>query len=568
MKKTALNFWTTVILSLGIPLMVGSSSQAAPNNTEFKIGIAQEFESFNPAIMSMVATQYMFQMVGHALVTLDANAHWVPQLVKSIPSLENKQAKFSSDKKTIIATWELKDNANWGDGTPVTCADLAFTREVGMNDNISIPNKELYTQITKIEWDPKTPKKCVFTYDKARWDFYQLGDFRPLPDHLERPIYEKYKNQKEGYEKNTNYTKNPTMDGLYNGPYKISEIKLSDHVTFVPNPQFYGKQPKIKKIQVKLIPNTGTLEANLRSGTVDKISSLGFAFDQALAFDKRVRAEKMPYEVVFKSSTTYEHIDLNLDNPILKDVRVRKAMVYAINREELVKALFEGKQEVAIHNTAPIDPWYTKDPKKIVLYPYSKKDATRLLEDAGWKMEADGYRHKDGKKLSLTFMTTAGDKTRENVQVFLQNQWKAVGIEILIKNQPARVFFGETTRHREFEAMAMYAWESSPETSPKTNLYSEKIPTEKNGWSGQNTTGYSSPKMDDYLNKLDGEFNAGKRKELMANILHLYTDDVFVIPLYYRAKVAVIPVGLTGFNMVSHQYAETNNVQDWEMKEK
>jgi peptide/nickel transport system substrate-binding protein len=552
-----------------IALSFTQAASAIPNNEEFKIGISQEFENFNPVVMSMVATQYMYQMVGRALVTLDANTKWVPQLVKTIPTFENKLAKLTPDKKKLITTWELKDNANWGDGQPITCADLDFTRTVGLNDNISVPGKDAYEKIEKIEWDQKTPKKCVITYKQALWDYFeQMADFRPLPEHLEKAIYDKVKDQKEGYEKNSNYTKNPTLPGLFSGPYRISEIVLGDHVTFVPNPQFYGKKPKIQKIQVKLIQNTGTLEANLRSGTIDMISTLGLAFDQAVAFEKRVKEENMPYNVLFDPSTTYEHIDLNLDNPILKDVRVRKALVYAINREELVKALFEGKQQAAIHDMAPIDPWFTKDPKKIVLYPYNRKSAARLLDEAGWTMGPDRYRYnKEGKKLSFVFMTTSGDKTRENVQVFLQNQWRAEGIEILVKNQPARVFFAETTRKRNFEAMAMYAWESSPEMSPRTTLYSKLVPSPKNGFSGQNYTDYNNPKMDAALDKLDLEFNANKRKEIAATILHLYTDDVPVIPLYYRSKVAVNPKTLMGFKMVSHQYAETNNVEDWEIKQ-
>jgi peptide/nickel transport system substrate-binding protein len=553
-----------LVTSLAFVACTTRNSQGPLSNKELKIGITQEFENMNPIIQSMSATSYIYYLVGRALAVLDDTGHWVPQMAVEIPSLEKKTAYFTPDKKKIVAIWEIREDVKWGDGQPITCEDFAFTREVAINPTVSTPDKESYSQIQKIEWDAKTPKKCVFTYDKARWDFYQ-SNFRPIPKHIEEPVYLKYKDQKEGYEKNTTYTKNPTNPGLYNGPYKISEVVLNDHVTVVPNPLFFGKQPKIQKIQIKLIPNTGTLEANLRSGTIDKVSSLGFAFDQAIAFEKKVKSEKLPYEVVFKPSLTYEHIDLNLDNPILKDVKVRKALVYAINREELVNALFEGKQEVAISSLSPMDPWFTKDPKKIVLYPYSPKDAAKLLDQAGWKLEGDGFRHKNGKKLSLTFSTTAGNKSRENVQVFLQSQWKSVGVDVQIKNQPARVFFGDTMKKRTFEGMAMYAWVSSPESTPRSNLHTTQIPTDKNGWSGQNEPGYSNPKVDSLLDKLDVEFNSNKRKEIAADIMHYYTEDVPVIPLYFRADVAVIPNSLKNFNLTGHQFVETNQVENWDI---
>jgi peptide/nickel transport system substrate-binding protein len=314
---------------------------------------------------------------------------------------------------------------------------------------------------------------------------------------------------------------------------------------------------------IKLIPNTATLEANLRSGTIDAISSLGLTFDQALAFEKKVKSENLPYLVEYKPSLTYEHIDLDLNNPILKDVRVRKAMLLSINRDDLVKALFDGKQTPAIHNFAKIDPWYTDDPKTIVTYPYSKRDAAKLLDEAGWKMGDDGYRHKDGKKLSLPFMTTAGNKIRETVQTYLQGQWKSVGIDIVIKNEPARVFFGETMRKIKYGGLAMYAWTSAPESDLKPSFHSSQIPTAKNGWSGQNYMNWSSKKVDEICEKMETEFDAKKRIALAHEFLKAYTDEVPVIPLYYRSDIAVSPLALKNFRLPGHQYSETNDAEKW-----
>jgi peptide/nickel transport system substrate-binding protein len=563
MKTTIQKGFVALLLSLSFayqPVLA-----ATPTKTEFKIGLSQEFENLNPLIMTMVASVYMYSLVGRSLVVLDPNGKWVPQLAKSIPTLENGGAKLATIKgqKTVQATWEILDNAKWGDGTPVTCEDFKFAREVASSDNVSVGSKETYTQVETIEWDPKTPKKCVFTYDKARWNFNQLGQFFPLPKHLEEAVFKKWGDKKEGYETNSNYSKNPTLAGLYNGPYVIQEVKLGSHVIFTPNPHFYGPKPHIPKIVVKIIPNTSTLEANLRSGTIDAVSSLGFTFDQAIAFEKKVKTESLPYLVEYKPSLTYEHIDLNLNNPILKDVRVRKALVYSINREDLVKALFDGKQTAAIHAFAQIDPWYTADPKKITIYPYSKRDASKLLDEAGWKMGADGYRYKDGKKLSLQFMTTAGNKNREVVQTYLQGNWKAVGIDVVIKNEPARVFFGETMRKLNYGAMGMYAWTSAPESDLKPNFHSSQIPSEKNGWSGQNYMAWNDPKVDEIATKMEGEFDPKKRIQLAHQFLKLYTDEVPVIPLYYRSDIAVSPLGLKNFHLPGHQYAETNEVENW-----
>lgn len=556
------------IFALALTATLGSvPALAAPTNSELKIGISQEFENFNPLIKTMSATSYMFSLAGRTLVSLDAEGKWYPQLAKSIPSLDNGTAKKVDvgGKQKIIATWEILDNAKWGDGTPITCEDFNFALKVAAAPTVSVGEKETFTQVEKIEADPKNPKKCTFTYAKARWDFYQLAQFHPLPKHLEEPVFNKYGKQKEGYEKNSNYSKNPTNKGLYSGPYVISEVKLGDHVTFVPNANFYGPPAKIQKIIFKLIPNTGTLEANLRSGTIDMISTLGLSFDEAVNFDKKVKAENLPYVVTFTPSVTYEHIDLNLDNPILKDVNVRRALLTGLNREDMVKALFAGKQQAAVHNISPKDPWFTSDPKHITLYPYSKRQAGKLLDEAGWKMGADGYRAKDGKRLSLVFMTTAGNKTRELVQNYIQDQYKQLGVEVISKNEPARVFFGETTRKRKFGAMAMYAWVSNPENSPRSTLHTVSIPSEKNGWSGQNNMGWSNKIADGLMDKLDVEFDSKKRTAMVHQILKQYTEDVPVLPLFYRSDVTVVPKALKNYKVTGHQFSETNEVEKWDL---
>ncbi len=557
MRNMALAFFVT----LGLGLHAG----AAPSNKELKIGISQEFENMNPLIMTMSATTYMYRMVGRTLDVLDADAKWVPNLAKDIPSREKGTAQIVEigGKKKLVAHWEILENAKWGDGKPVTCEDFAFARTVAASPTVSVGEKETFTQIEKIEWDAKTPKKCVFTYEKPRWDFYQLANFFPLPKHIEGPVWEKYGKQKEGYEKNSNYVKNPTNKGLYNGPYVVTSVRLGDHVAFEPNPHFYGEKPKIEKVIVKLISNTGTMEANLRSGTIDMISTLGFALDQALAFDKKAKSEGLPYVTHFVPSITYEHIDLLLDNPILSDLKVRKALMHSINREDLVKALFEGKQSAAQHFVSPKDPWYTTDPKFVTTYRYSKREAQKLFDEAGWKVGADGYRHKGGKKLSLTFMTTAGNKTRELVQTYLQEQWKQVGVEILIKNEPAKVFFGETTRKRKFGSMAMYAWVSSPENNPRSTLHSKSIPSDKNGWSGQNNPGWVNASVDKAIDSMDTEFDAKKRMAYAWEMQKAYTEEVPVIPLYYRSDISVVPASLKNYRMPGHQFHETTEIEKW-----
>ncbi|MEI7974133.1 MAG: peptide ABC transporter substrate-binding protein [Bdellovibrio sp.] len=553
------------LLSFLAPLVWLFGLQADPSNQELIIGVDQEFETLNPAINQSVIGTYILAMTLRNIGVINADGKWVPLIVKEFPTLKNKKAKIVNGK--IVMETEILESAKWSDGKPVVCDDFAFTRELGLTKTVSVGGREKYERIEKIEWSPQTPKKCTWTFKEARWDFFHLGTYHPLPAHLERPILEKFGKENGGYEKNSLYTRQPTTPGLSNGPYMFSEFKQGSHVSLVRNPHFYGKPAAIEKVTFRIIPNSGTLEANLRSGTIDMVGIIGLTFDQAVSLEKKVAAEKMDIRVLFQPGLTYEHIDFNLDNPVLKDLRVRKALVHAIHRDELVKALFEGKQPKAIHNITEADrDWFTADPKKVVLYPFDRKKAAALLEEAGWKMGSSGVREKDGKRLSLPFSTTAGNKIRETVQVFLQNQWKAVGVEVLVKNEPARVFFGETMRKRKFEALAMYAWVSSPGVPFYSTLLSDSIPSESNGFSGQNYPGWRNAKVDALMTQIKTEMNEGKRKDIIHQVLREYTEEVPTIPLYYRSEIAVIPKNLKGYRITGHQFYDSYFVENWSLQ--
>lgn len=556
MKKLVLTFLLFCPLLFSAPLK------------ELKIGISQEFDSLHQSLSGMLVSHYIYYSVGRPMLILDSQGKWQPSLAKKIPSLENKLARYVSTPrgKQVQADWHIRSEAKWSDGTPVTCADFQFALEVANTDTIGIANKENYTIVEKIEWSEKKPQECLFKYAPNRWDFLQIGRFIPLPNHLERPIFEKYKGQKEGYEKNSLYQTAPTTAGLYNGPYQVSEYKPAGHVVVSINPHFYGAKPFFDKVIFRIVPNTGTLEANMQSGEIDVISQFGYSIEQAIDFEERSQSHKKPLKFHFVTSMAIEHIDFDLNHPALKDKNVRHALIFGINRKELVQSLFNGKQAIADQFFHPLDAWYTRS-KKIRNYEYNFKKANQLLEQAGWKLNSeDKMRYKDGQKLSLRFMTTAGNKSREVVQTFIQNEWKKLGVEVTIKNEPARVFFGETLKKRTFAGAAMFAWTLLPEKSPKAFLHSSGIPTESNNWSGRNYNSWKNEKADQLLDKMDSSFDSKERKKAAHQFSELYTEELPAIPLYYKTEIVVSPKNLVGLNVTGHLFLETLSIENWKLE--
>jgi peptide/nickel transport system substrate-binding protein len=168
-----------------------------------------------------------------------------------------------------------------------------------------------------------------------------------------------------------------------------------------------------------------------------------------------------------------------------------------------------------------------------------------------------------GARLTLQLMTTAGNKTRELVEQVLQSQWREVGIDVTIKNEPARVFFGQTIAQRRYPALGMYAWLSSPESIPRTTLHSSAIPTEANNWSGQNSPGFVNAEMDALIDEAEVELDAELRRGYWRRMQQIYAEELPVLPLYYRATPYVVPSWLTGIEPTGHQATTTLWIEHW-----
>jgi peptide/nickel transport system substrate-binding protein len=125
--------------------------------------------------------------------------------------------------------------------------------------------------------------------------------------------------------------------------------------------------------------------------------------------------------------------------------------------------------------------------------------------------------------------------------------------------------FGETMAKRKLKGMALFSWTSLVEISPKSFLQSENIPSERNTWTGQNFMGYKNTVVDDLLTKLDLEFDTNARKDLVHQVLKRYTEDLPVLPLYFKSEIAAIPINLKNYRLTGHKMYETNEVEKWDL---
>ena len=510
-------------------LFVGS---VFAKSTDLTIGIIQEWSAFNPVNSQLASNQALFPFFLRGVARRAADGSVVADVAESIPPLKTVDQKF-------VATWNLRKNAKWADGTPVVCADWHLGWIAGLNPKISVEARNVYTKIVSIEWDAINPKACKVTYASNDWSYDR--DLPPLlPSSVEKAVYEKFQNEPEGYDRNTNYINSATNKALYNGPYYVSEFTLGSHFILSRNEHFFGTRPKIDRVIVKLISDTNALKANLMAGQINAVSAVGFPPDTAIMFDDEFKKAGLPLSVRFQNSGIFQGVYFNHDNEILKDVKVREALSRAVDKATLVKAFFNGKLPAAESILSPQHSAYSNPPSI-----YNKKLSESLLDEAGWKLNASGVREKNGKPLQLTFKTSSGLKVLESIQVFICEKYRSIGVLCSIKNEPPRTLLGQSVPHGEFD-LAMYGQPIPPDSSISSYFSSKEIPSAKNSWAGGNSIRLNSKELDQLLVDFDKENSKQKRNVIIKKIEAYLQRTYALIPVYHRREAIVIPKGLKG----------------------
>lgn len=539
-------------------LLLGGPAVAAPHD-DLVIGVASFPSTLHPAIDPDVIKFYILGFADHLVTEYDPAWHLRCLLCTTLPTIENGGAvveTLADGRKGMAVTYHFKPDLQWGDGAPMGAEDLAFTARVGHDPASGFANTHAWEKISRV--DVVDPHTAVVHFTELDYQYNVLGEL--LPAHLEAAVFAHAANPGD-YMQQSVYNRAPTNPGLYNGPYIITGYDLGSQVVLERNPHWHGAPPGFRRIVIKTIANTAALQANLLSGDVDMVpgEGIGLTLDQVLVLQKQM-PDRFVY--AYKPNLSYLHIDVQLDNPILADVRVRRALLLGIDRQSIVDKLMGGRVPVAASFVNPLEDAFTT--KDVPNYPYDPARAQALLAEAGWTPGADGVcRNKAGERLSLVFSTSTGNRARELQQQVMQSQWRRIGVETVIKNEPARTLFGDTLKHRAFTGLALFGWNNSVESSPRQVLHSGQIPTAANNWGGGNYTGFHDPAMDSDIDALERELDPAKRRVLWADMQRIYAEQLPVLPLYFGSEAHVWPHWLKGVVPTGHNQPTTLHAEDW-----
>jgi peptide/nickel transport system substrate-binding protein len=447
-----------------------------------------------------------------------------PKLAEAVPSLENGLWKLFPDGR-METTWRLRDGVRWHDGAPFTSDDLLFSLQVGRDGDLAGFNSPAYASIDEVSaLDPRT---LVVTWTQPYIDADALLGLplAPLPKHLLEQAY---------HEDKASLLDLPywTQAFVGTGPYRLRTWATGVGVQLEANPDFVLGRPRIDEIELRYIPDGNTLSANLLAGTVDVTGQMGL--DLAL----QLRNQWREGTVVFNPSGNMITLFPQFVDPhpaIVADLRFRRALVHALDRQEIVDTLVGGMSPVAHSFLRPNQPQYREIEASLPRYDYDPRRAAEQLQELGYGRDSGGiYRDAAGERLEVE-VRAAATQAAEAVADY----WKRFGVSA------NRVALPDQRRDdREYTATFPAFWIGNQvnDTFGLRRLHSSATPLPSNNFrvAGGNVSRYINPDFDALLDAYFRTVPVPERIQVLGQIIRHMAGQVTLVGLYYNPAPGAI----------------------------
>jgi peptide/nickel transport system substrate-binding protein len=381
-----------------------------------RLGEQQEPDSLNLMFGENAATDEVSALLFSFILRFNANGKLLPDLATVVPTQRN--GGISKDGRTI--TVHLRKGVVWSDGAPLTAADWLFTYHAVMNprndtktrygwDDIasaSAPNP--YTLVIHL----KRPSVAAFNILTMAGAAYP-----PLPAHLLAKLPD------------LNHATFNTAP-ISSGPFLLKSWSHGASLVFVPNPRYWRGPPHLKELIWKVVPDSNTLLSELQTHAIDLYPNVD---TNAIRYLGEIRGIR----VLHRTVANWRGLGINMKQPLLADVRVRRALALAIDWKRLNDTVYGGYNQLAVSDIYP-GSWAAPS---LPPYRYDPALARRLLAQAGWHLGSDGVLRKGTQQLRLTISATTTEKSNEQAEVVMQSMLRRVGIALSIRNYPSDLFF-------------------------------------------------------------------------------------------------------------------------------
>jgi peptide/nickel transport system substrate-binding protein len=472
-------------------LAVGTLTSCAkrPDTNTLVVVIESSPANLDPRIGKDAQSERIGELIFDSLVRKDEHFNITPGLAERWET---------PDPQTYI--FHLHHGIRFHDGRPLTARDVKWTLDTMRNGSLATVKGAAYKLVDRVE----TPDDFTVTlhlsepYAPLLWNLTG-GAFGVVP-----------------YGSDKNFSRAP----IGSGPFRFVRLSPDSEVELVRNDDYWGEHAGIARLLFKIVPDATTRVLELRKGSADiAVTSLSPDIVETLRRDSRLTIQEQP-------GSSLQYLAFNLRDPILKDVRVRQALAYAIDRKPVLHYLFHDQARLA-DSILPPEHWaYNGD---VAHYSYDPEKANAVLDAAGYTRGADGVR------FHLTMKTSNTDETTRLLAVVLQQQLRRVGIALDIRSYEFATFFADVMKGQ-FQLYTL-RWVGYSNQDPdilEDVFHSASFPPKRD-----NRGFYANPMVDRLIDAGRRSTNQQQRKQIYAQVQRILAEDLPYIDLWYFDSVVV-----------------------------
>jgi peptide/nickel transport system substrate-binding protein len=471
----------------------GCSREVAGDPNVVTIALDQTPDNLDPRIGQNAASQRLATLIFSSLVRKNANSEVVPDLATSWET---------PDPTTYI--FHLRGDVRFHDGRPLTSKDVRFTFRTMIDGTVrTVKAGHPYNLITSIETpDPQTVIfKLKEPFAPFLWNFTG-GVVGIIPDGSDK-----------------NFNRHP----VGSGPFEFVRHVQDQEVVLKRNDSYFANKAGVPSLRFKIIPEEIVIALELRKGTIDLALN-------ALAPDMVETLRKNPdLKVTQRSGTNFQYMAFNVTDPVFRDVRVRQAFAYGIDRASIIKYLWRGQARPA-SGVLPPDNWaYNED---VRTYNYDPQRARQLLHEAGQD------------HLSFTYRVNNDNGTATQMAAVFQQQLHEIGVQMEIQGNEFATFFADIIKGN-FQVYSL-RWIGANNDPDIFNLvfHSKSVPP-----NGANRGHYSNPSVDELVEFARKEIDTEKRKKAYAGIQRIVAEELPYLSLFYLDAVCVSNKRIEGIRL-------------------
>ena len=433
---------------------------------------------------------------------------------------------ISDDGKTY--TFHIRDGVKFSDG------EVCDANAIKANFDAIIENKDRHTwlEMMNLLVGVSAPDDKTFVIELSE-PYYplltELGVTRPFA--MISP-----KAMKDGS------TKDGVNAYIGTGPYVLTDFVTDEYAVFEANENYWGEQPKIKKITVKVIPDNQTRILALEKGEIDMI--FGKNMIDADAINQYTGNDK--FTVSLSDPTSTRQIVLNTTRDVLADKEVRQALQHATNKQTISEGIFYGLEQPADTLFAKTVPYCDID---LEPYAYDVELAQSMLDEAGWVVGADKIRERDGQKLNIDLLYNSDSVTEKAIAEYLQSEYQKIGISLNIHGEEEQSY-RDNMKNGKFDMVFNICWGTPYDPQSSLAAMRQRVYGDYEAQLGLP----DKHEIDAAITKILTSTDEKERRELYRYVLtHLHEDAVY-LPISFETNKALFNAELGGVGFLSNQY--------------